>query len=74
VTKVAPARYASLLMATWFLATAVGNKLAGSLASLAPSMSNATFFLLSVATSLGAAVLLLTLVPAIRRMTAGAAH
>jgi POT family proton-dependent oligopeptide transporter len=74
VTKVAPARYASLLMATWFFATALGNKLAGALASLAPSMSNASFFLISVVTSLVAAALLLAMVPPIRRMTAGSAH
>jgi POT family proton-dependent oligopeptide transporter len=70
VTKVAPARYASLLMATWFLATALGNKFAGALASLAPSMSNTSFFLISVVTSLAAAAVLLAMVPLIRRMTA----
>ncbi|AHG92527.1 amino acid/peptide transporter (plasmid) [Gemmatirosa kalamazoonensis] len=74
VTKVAPVRWASLLMATWFLATALGNKLAGTLAELAPSMPSAPFFLITVATSFGGALLLLLLVPAIRRMTAGAAH
>ena len=30
VTKAAPARYASLLMSAWFLATGVGDKFAGS--------------------------------------------
>lgn len=36
VTKVAPARFASLLMGAWFLANAAANKIAGWLASFAP--------------------------------------
>jgi POT family proton-dependent oligopeptide transporter len=36
VTKVAPLRFASLLMGAWFLSNAVGNKLAGALASYKP--------------------------------------
>jgi len=36
VNKLAPARFASLLMAVWFLATAAGNKLAGVLSGLYP--------------------------------------
>ena len=37
VNKLAPARFASLLMAVWFLATAAGNKLAGVLSGLYPA-------------------------------------
>jgi POT family proton-dependent oligopeptide transporter len=36
VTKVAPARFASLLMGAWFLANAAANKIAGWLAGFAP--------------------------------------
>ena len=36
VSKLAPARFASLLMGTWFLANAVANKLAGTLSALIP--------------------------------------
>ena len=36
VNKLSPARFASLLMAVWFLATAAGNKLAGVLSGLYP--------------------------------------
>jgi POT family proton-dependent oligopeptide transporter len=36
VSKLAPARFASLLMGTWFLANAAANKLAGSLSALIP--------------------------------------
>ena len=37
VTKVAPARFASLLMGVWFLANAAANKVAGSLAAYTPT-------------------------------------
>jgi POT family proton-dependent oligopeptide transporter len=37
VTKVAPARFASLLMGVWFLANAAANKLAGALAAYTPT-------------------------------------
>jgi len=36
VSKLAPARFASLLMGTWFLANAAANKLAGTLSALIP--------------------------------------
>lgn len=36
VSKLAPVRFASLLMGTWFLANAVANKFAGTLSSLIP--------------------------------------
>ena len=36
VSKLAPIRFASLLMGTWFLANAAANKLAGSLSALIP--------------------------------------
>ncbi len=37
VTKVAPVKFASLLMGVWFLANAAANKLAGSLAAFTPT-------------------------------------
>jgi POT family proton-dependent oligopeptide transporter len=66
VTKVAPARFASLLMAAWFLATGVGDKLAGMMAGIAPSMSAARFFLLTAAAAGAATVLLVPVVPWLR--------
>src|SRR5438045_5531574 len=36
VSKLAPLRFASLLMGTWFLANAAANKLAGTLSALIP--------------------------------------
>lgn len=70
VTKVAPVRLASLLMAGWFLANGAGNKIAGSLAALSATMPNGSFYMIFVATSLGAAAILFFLVPRINRLTA----
>jgi POT family proton-dependent oligopeptide transporter len=41
VTKVAPAKFASLLMGVWFLANAAANKIAGSLAAYTPTPGEA---------------------------------
>ncbi|HVD61039.1 MAG TPA: peptide MFS transporter [Gemmatimonadaceae bacterium] len=71
VTKVAPLRLASVLMAGWFLANGAGNKIAGSLAALSGSMSHASFFTIFFVTSMTAAALLFFLVPRINRLTAG---
>ena len=69
VTKVAPARFASLLMAAWFLANSAGNKIAGSAAAQSASMPSGTFFSIFVVSSLGAAALLFFLVPVINRLS-----
>lgn len=45
VNKLAPIKFASLLMAVWFLANAAGNKLAGVLGSLYPDKGRHTSFL-----------------------------
>jgi POT family proton-dependent oligopeptide transporter len=41
VTKIAPARFASLLMGSWYLANAAANKLAGALAAYTPTPGQA---------------------------------
>ena len=41
VTKVAPVKFASLLMGVWFLANAAANKIAGSLAAFTPTPGEA---------------------------------
>jgi len=70
VTKVAPLRFASLLMGVWFLANAAANKLGGYLASQTENIpSLGRFYMIPVATSLGAAFLLLLLVPLLKRLT-----
>jgi POT family proton-dependent oligopeptide transporter len=45
VNKLAPLKFASLLMAVWFLANAAANKLAGVLSALYPDAGKATSFL-----------------------------
>jgi proton-dependent oligopeptide transporter, POT family len=45
VNKLAPIKYASMLMAVWFLANAFANKLAGVLSALYPENGKATSFL-----------------------------
>jgi len=74
VTKVAPARFASLMMGVWFLATAAANYLGGFLASMmheVPSLRS--FFMIPVVTSFGAASLMLVLVPLLKKLTASVA-
>ena len=74
VTKVAPARFGSLMMGVWFLATAAANYLGGFLASMmheVPSLSK--FFMIPVATSFGAALVMLALVPVLKRLTSSVA-
>jgi len=45
VSKLAPKKFASLLMGVWFLANAAANWLAGTLSSLYPEGGKATYFL-----------------------------
>jgi POT family proton-dependent oligopeptide transporter len=71
VTKVAPPHFASLLMGSWFLSNAAANKLAGNLAALTEKMANHQdkFFMIFVATSFVAAILMFLLVPTLNRLT-----
>lgn len=62
VTKLAPARYVSLLMGTWFLSNAAANKIAGLYSSYFQKISNVQFFLwLVVVPLVVSAVLLLSM-------------
>jgi proton-dependent oligopeptide transporter, POT family len=71
VSKVAPARLASLAFGLFFLSNAAASKAAGMLAAQTERIGSlSTFFLVLVATSLGAAVVLVLLVPMLRRLTA----
>lgn len=45
VNKLAPMKFASLLMAVWFLANAAANKMAGVLSALYPDGGKSTYFL-----------------------------
>jgi POT family proton-dependent oligopeptide transporter len=68
MSKLAPARIAGLVMGVWFLASSVGNYLAGMAASVYETMPLPTLFTLVTATALATGVVLLLLVRPIRRM------
>jgi POT family proton-dependent oligopeptide transporter len=70
VTKVAPVKFASLLMGVWFLANSAANFVAGQLAAMTDTITKlSTFFSIPVYTSIGAGVLMLLMVPVLKRLT-----
>jgi POT family proton-dependent oligopeptide transporter len=81
VTKLAPVKYLSLLMGLWFFSTAIGEFLAGQLASLSERVERgemfhllggeADFFLVFVVVLVAAGVVLLALSPWLKRLTHG---
>jgi POT family proton-dependent oligopeptide transporter len=71
MSKLAPARMAGMVMGTWFLATAIGNYLAGRAAGLTQSNGYGFLFYTLIIVSLGVAVALAVVSPMIRRMMQG---
>ena len=74
MTKLAPMRLVGLMLGVWFLAAAWGNKLAGVLGSgfTATDASGLAIFFLQQAALVGvAAILLLALVPWVKRLMGG---
>ncbi|MGQ0641982.1 MAG: peptide MFS transporter [Gemmatimonadaceae bacterium] len=73
VTKIAPARLVSMLMGVFFLSNAVANYLGGILAAQTENIATqGAFFSIPLATSWAAALLMLALVPLLKRLTASA--
>jgi proton-dependent oligopeptide transporter, POT family len=71
VTKVAPARFGSLLMGSFFLSNSAASYFGGFMAGLSEKIPEQTnFWALFVGTSIGAAFLMLLLVPILKRLTA----
>jgi POT family proton-dependent oligopeptide transporter len=68
VAKVAPVRYASRLMAAWFLAEGLGNKLAGSLAAYSDVIPAGHFYAIFVAIALVSMIALLVAAPVLNRL------
>jgi POT family proton-dependent oligopeptide transporter len=71
MTRLAPARLVGLMLGVWFLAAAFGNKLAGVLGAGFQSDDSAQlahFFLTLGAMALGASLVLIMLVPWLRRL------
>jgi POT family proton-dependent oligopeptide transporter len=71
VTKLAPARVASLAMGLWFVSSAVANYLAGTLEELLKNW-NVPIYGFLVVSSIGPALLLLALTPILKRWMHGA--
>ncbi len=70
VNKLAPARVASLMMAMWFLSTAIANYLAGKLESLLES-SHVNLWQFLIASSIIPGIVLLALTPVLKKMGHG---
>jgi POT family proton-dependent oligopeptide transporter len=68
MTKLAPERVGGLMMGVWFLASSVGNKIAGRMGGLYESMSLTTIFAINTVVPLLFALVLAALVGPIRRM------
>jgi POT family proton-dependent oligopeptide transporter len=71
VTKLAPKKYAALLMGGWFIPVFVGNFLAGATGFLYPTLGHVQFFTIFVASSLAAAGVLFALLNPIKRLMGG---
>jgi len=70
VNKLAPVKVASLMMATWFLCTAIANYLAGTMEHLLEKHApNIDLFAFLIYTSIIPGVLLLLLNPVLRKMS-----
>jgi POT family proton-dependent oligopeptide transporter len=72
VTKLAPARYASLLMGVWFVANAVANYLAGLIGGYAEKLGEFDLFMAITVATAAAGAVLLALAPMLKRMMHGA--
>ena len=70
MSKLAPERVTGLMMGVWFLASSVGNKIAGRMGGLYESLSVPMIFAISAAFPLLFALILAALVRPIRRMLA----
>jgi POT family proton-dependent oligopeptide transporter len=79
VSKLAPLKFASLMMGTWFLANFVANFIAGQMSGLSDLIAekgfilqgHAGFFLIFVIAPCAAGVVLFMLVPMLKRMMHG---
>jgi POT family proton-dependent oligopeptide transporter len=71
VTKLSPARMVSLMMGLWFLSSAAANKAAGELEGIVEQYHISVYGVL-VGSSIGAAAVLLVLVPILKKWMHGA--
>jgi POT family proton-dependent oligopeptide transporter len=71
MTKLAPARVASLMMGVWFLSDAVGNYIGGRVASFYESFSTASLFAVVAGFAIGVGIVLMLLVKPIKGLMGG---
>jgi POT family proton-dependent oligopeptide transporter len=71
VSKLAPARYSTMLMGVWMLTSAFGNFAAGAAGESWGTISPVTFFTILTAVSAGASVVLLIITRFVRKMMHG---
>jgi amino acid/peptide:H+ symporter len=71
VSKLAPAKFATMLMGVWMLTSAFGNFAAGALGEIWGTIPPIQFFLLSIVVVSGAALVLLVLVRLVTKMMHG---
>jgi len=71
VTKLSPARIVGFMMGVWFLATALGNYVAGWVAGLVGNRSFSEVFMIAFVTAAIATLILAILIPVIKRMMGG---
>ena len=71
VTKLSPPRIVGLMMGVWFLATSLGNGVAGWVAGLVGTRSFSEVFFIAFVTSAVVTLILTVLIPVIKRLMAG---
>ncbi len=71
VTKLSPAKFMSLLMGTWFFSSAAANYVGGIFAGNYDAMNHTTFFMIPAITAGGSALLLLCIVPFLKKWMHG---
>jgi POT family proton-dependent oligopeptide transporter len=71
ITKLAPAKVASLMMGVWFLGISVGEYIGGIFGSLYESLSTPTLFGIVAAFSIGAGLVMVLLVKPLQRLMGG---
>jgi POT family proton-dependent oligopeptide transporter len=71
VTKLSPPRIVGFMMGVWFLATALGNYVAGWVAGFLQNRSFSEVFMIAFVTAAVATLILAVLIPMIRRLMSG---
>ena len=72
ITKLAPVKYASLMMGVYFAATGLGSKVAGIVGSYAENLGEYTIFLGIVAFTIVIGILFIAILKPLKRLTHGA--